>query len=177
MLPTRVGELCAKADRPSACGRKRKEDSISTAWNASSVWITSCLFTRSEGAPRSGPLGQHDRGGLHKSPRRALLEAPLHFSGTPLRMGTTQPAFAQSNACARQTEPAHRHAVTEQHLLRRVDSICKCFRRYERSLARQMSTFSPSKDNSHCLTYSRRTWMRWPTIGPTSSFMHFPQSL
>ncbi len=36
------------------------------------------LFTRPKGAPRSGWLGQYDRGGLHKSPRRALLEAPLH---------------------------------------------------------------------------------------------------
>ncbi len=66
--------------------------------NASSVSSPSCLFTRPEGAPRSGPLGQHDRGGLHKPLRRALLEAPLHFSGMPLGMGTAQPAFALSNA-------------------------------------------------------------------------------
>ncbi len=37
-------------------------------------------------------------------------------------MGTAQPAFAQSNVCARQTEPGRRHAVMEQRLLRRVDS-------------------------------------------------------
>ncbi len=90
--------------------------------NASSVSSPSCLFTRPEGAPRSGPLGQHDHGGLHKPPKRALLEAPLHFSGTPLVMGTAQPAFAQSNACARQTERGRRHAVMEKLLLRRVDS-------------------------------------------------------
>ncbi len=90
--------------------------------NVCSVSSPSCLFTRPEGAPRSGLLRQHDRGGLNKSPRRALLEAPLHFSGTPLGFGTTQPAFTQSNACARQTEPGRRNAVTEQHLLRRADS-------------------------------------------------------
>ncbi len=89
--------------------------------NANSMSSPSCLFTRPEVAPHSGPLGQHDRGGLHKSPRRALLEAPLHFNGTPLGMGTARPAFAQSNACAR-TEPGCRHAVTEQCLLRKVDS-------------------------------------------------------
>ncbi len=80
------------------------------------------LFTRPEGAPRSGWLGQYDRGGLHKSPRRALLEAPLHFSGTPLGMGTAQPAFDQSKACARKIEPGCSLAVMRQYLPRRVDS-------------------------------------------------------
>ncbi len=91
---------------------------------SSSSALTSVDGTKEKGygKPRYGPLGQHDRGGLYKSPKRALLEAHLHFSGTPLGMGTAQPVFAQSNSCARQTEPGRRHVVTEQHQLRRVDS-------------------------------------------------------
>ncbi len=69
-----------------------------------------------------GPFGQHDCGGLHKSPRRSLLEAPLLSSETPLGMVAGQTVFAKSNTCAGQIEPEHRHAVTEQRPLRGVNS-------------------------------------------------------
>lgn len=51
----------------------------------------------------------------------------------PLLMGTTQPALAESSACAGQTEPRDRHGVPGQHVLRRVDA--------------------PSPDGSHGLEY------------------------
>ncbi len=111
--------------------------------NAGSVSSPSDLLTRPKGAPRSGPFGQHDGGSLHKSPRRALLEAPLRSSGAPLGMGSAQPAFAESNACARQTEPRCRHAVTEQRPLRGVDAPSAGGS--GRSLARQRLTSSPQK--------------------------------
>ncbi len=34
--------------------------------------------------------------------------------------------------------------------------------------------FRPQKTTLTAWHILRRTWMRWPTIGPTSSFMHFP---
>ncbi len=115
---------------------------------SSSSALTSVDGTKEKGygKPRYGPLGQHDRGGLYKSPKRALLEAHLHFSGTPLGMGTAQPVFAQSNSCARQNWTrsqtcCHRATSTQKSGL----SICKGFRKHGRSLARQRSTSSPQK--------------------------------
>ncbi len=90
--------------------------------NAGSVSSPSYLLTRPKGAPRSGPFRQHDRGSLHKSPRRALLEVPLRSSGASLGIVSAQPVFAESNACARQTESGCRHAITEQRPLRGMDA-------------------------------------------------------
>ncbi len=63
MIPARVGELCAKADQLSSCGRRKSSHQL--PGNTGSVSSPSCLFTRPEGAPCSGPFGQHDRGGQH----------------------------------------------------------------------------------------------------------------
>ncbi len=124
------------------------------------------ITTRPNGAPRSGLFGEHDHGSLHKSPRRAFLEAPLHSSGAPLVMVSAQPAFAESTACARQTAPGCRHAVTEQRPLRGVDDPSASGsgdlwqgRGRPLSLKRQLSL--PN-------LFIQRTWTHWPTIGPIS---------
>ncbi len=88
--------------------------------NAGSMSGPSDLHNRAKETPRSGPLGQHDLGVLHKSQGRALLEAPFHSSRTPLGIDKAQLALAESDACAGQIEPRNRHVVPEQRPLRRV---------------------------------------------------------
>ncbi len=56
-------------------------------------------------------------------------------------------------------------------------STHRWFRRSGRYLARQRSTSSPQKTTLIAWLIIWRTWTRWPTTGPTSSFTLFPQSL
>ncbi len=64
----------------------------------------------------------HHCGDVSNSPRRSFLEAPLYSSRAPLEVGSAQLALAESRACAGQTEPGSRHAISEQCPLRRVDA-------------------------------------------------------
>ncbi len=53
-------------------------------------------------------------------------------------------------------------------------STRKRLRKYGESSAGQRSTSSPQKTTLIAKLIFRRTGMRWPTTGPTSSFMLFP---
>ncbi len=86
------------------------------------MFVTLHLSARPEGTSRLSPHGQYDGGVLHKSPGQSFLKAPLYSSRVPLNVGSVQLALAESNACARQTEPGSRHAISEQCPLRRVDA-------------------------------------------------------
>ncbi len=113
---------CAMANRPSTSGRRRKVTFTSTAWKCWQYVWTSHLFARPEGTSRLSPLGQYDCGVLHKSPGRSFLEALLYSSGAPFEVGSAQLALAENNACAGQTEPGSRHAISEKCPLRQVDA-------------------------------------------------------
>ncbi len=89
---------------------------------AGSMFGPSHLSTRPEGTSRLSPLGQYDGGVLHKLPGWSFLEAPLYSSRAPLEVGSGQLVLAESNACAGQTEPGSRHAISEQCPLRWVDA-------------------------------------------------------
>ncbi len=133
------------------CGRRRKEVSIS---NSSSVLSPSCLFTRPEGAPRYGPLGQHDSDGLHnESTRRALFEAlftlvecllkwaqhnlhSLRAMYVPGKLNQGADMLSWSNVSSEEWT-LHPQVVQE---------IWEIFGKAEVDLF-------ASKDNSHCLTY------------------------
>ncbi len=85
-----------------------------------------------------------------------------------------------SSTCARWGQHTCRADWTKERYLSRSNvpsewmPIRRWFRRSGRPLARQNRPFA-SKDNSHCPTYYSKD-KRWPTIGPTSSFMHSPRS-
>ncbi len=66
---------------------------------------------RLEGTSRLYPLGQYDGGVLHKSPGWSFPFLSFLFI---LEVGPALLALADSNACARQTEPWSRHAISEQ---------------------------------------------------------------
>ncbi len=103
-------------------GKPARSPSHQLPGNAGSMFGPSHLYVRPEGAPHLSPLGQYDGGVIYKWPWRSFLEASLHSSRAPLEMGSAQLAFAESNACARQTEPGSRHTISEQCPLRRVDA-------------------------------------------------------
>ncbi len=114
MLPTRAGGLCKNL------WSKEEEVSIS---NPSSVSSPSCLFTRPEGAPRYGPLGQHDSDGLHnESTRRALFEALFTLVECLLKWAQHNLHSLRAMYVPGKLNLGRRHAVMEQRLLRRVDS-------------------------------------------------------
>ncbi len=79
------------------------------------------LHVGPEGASHLSSLGQYDSGVQYKSLGQSFLEAPLYSSIAPLEVGSAQLVLAESNACAGQTEPGRRHAISEQCPLRRVD--------------------------------------------------------
>ncbi len=83
-------------------------------------WV-SCLGAASAETALTGTECHHC-GDVSNSPRRSFLEAPLYSSRAPLEVGSTQLAVAESRACAGQTEPGSRHAISEQCPLRRVDA-------------------------------------------------------
>ncbi len=133
------------------CDQRRKEVSTS---NSSSVSNPSCLFTRPEGAPRYGPLGQHDSNGLHnESPRRARFEAlftlvecllewaqhylrSLRATYVPGKLNQGADMLSWSNVSSEEWT-LHPQVVQE---------IWEIFGKAEVDLF-------ASKDNSHCLTY------------------------
>lgn len=80
------------------------------------VWQNSDFSATPGGTPHPSPLRQHDDGVA----RAILLHPPLHSSGESLRLGTVQPVFTEGSACAWQTEPESRHAVSEQCTLGRM---------------------------------------------------------
>ncbi|KAI2661137.1 Transposon Ty3-G Gag-Pol polyprotein [Labeo rohita] len=90
--------------------------------NAGSMSRPLRLPARSEGTPRTGPLGQHDCGVLHKSPGGSLLQTPLHSGEGSSGMGSVQPGFIESRSRAGQTEPGRGYAITKQCPLGRVDA-------------------------------------------------------
>ncbi len=65
---------------------------------------------------------RHVRGVLYKSPGRCLLEAPLYSGRAPSGMGSAQPALAEGNTPAGQTEPRSGYVISEQCPLRGVDA-------------------------------------------------------
>ncbi len=67
-----------------------------------------------KGAPRPGPLRQHDGGSFYKSPRRSQVTFPLQVYSTHPFMGTGQTPLTDSSSRARQTEPRKGHAVTRR---------------------------------------------------------------
>ncbi len=70
-------------------------------------------------------------------------------------MASVQPVFAESNACARQTEPGCRHVITEQRPLRGIDAPSAGGSGNLGDLMgikAEINLFT-SKYNSHCLTY------------------------
>lgn len=75
------------------------------------------------GSPCLSMVRQYDIGALRESPGCAHLETPLQVGRVPLGMGTSQPGFAKSNACAGQTELGSWHAVLEQCPLWRMDAL------------------------------------------------------
>ncbi len=89
---------------------------------AGSMFGPSHLSARPEGTSSLSPLGQYDGGVLHKLPGWSFLEEPLYSSRAPLEVGSAQLVLAESNACAGQTEPGSRHAISEQCPLRWVDA-------------------------------------------------------
>ncbi|KAI2663140.1 ORF V: Enzymatic polyprotein [Labeo rohita] len=90
--------------------------------NAGSMSRPLRLPARSEGTPRTGPLGQHDCGVLHKSPGGSLLQTPLHSGEGSSGMGSVQPGFIEGGSRAGQTEPGRGYAITKQCPLGRVDA-------------------------------------------------------
>ncbi len=115
--PTQVGGRCAKANRPSAIGRRRRGLPHQLLGNASSL-SSLPVFP-------AGPnclLRQHVRGVLYKSPGRCLLEAPLYSGRAPSGMGSAQPALAEGSTPAGQTEPRSGYVISEQCPLRGVDA-------------------------------------------------------
>ncbi len=90
--------------------------------NAGSVFGPSHLSARPEGTTHLSRLGQYDGVILDKSPGRSFLKETLYSSRAPLEVGSAQLALAESNACAGQTEPGSRHAISEQCPLRWVDA-------------------------------------------------------
>ncbi len=101
---------------------------------------------------------------------RASQASTAVTSLSPRRMvGSAQLVLTESSAHAGQTEPGSRHAISEQCPLRRVRVIWE-------SSAGQRSTSLPQKTTLTAKFIFQRTVMRWPTIGPTSSFMLFPRS-
>ncbi len=93
---------------------KGKSPSHQLPANTGSMFGPSRFFVGPEGASRLSPLGQYDGGVLQKSLGWSFLKAPLYSSRAPLEVGSAQLALAESNACARQTEPGSRHAISEQ---------------------------------------------------------------
>ncbi len=118
---TQVGGRCAKANRPSAIGRRRRAASTSTAWKCSLSSLP--VFPAGPNrTPCADSLRQHVRGVLYKSPGRCLLEAPLYSGRAPSGMGSAQPALAEGSTPAGQTEPRSRYVISEQCPLRGVDA-------------------------------------------------------
>ncbi len=69
-------------------------------------------------------------------------------------MGSAQLALAESNACAGQTEPGSKHAISEQCPLRRVDAA-----------PTNGSGIIASEDNTHCQTYFLKDRSNdWPNL-------------
>ncbi len=73
--------------------------------NASSMSSLPVLPARPNRTPRANPLGQHVCGVLFKSPRKSLLEVPLHSGRAPSGVGSAQPALAESSTFTGQIEP------------------------------------------------------------------------
>ncbi len=145
--------------------------------NTGRMFGPSHLSARPEGTSRLNPLGQYDGGVLHKSPGWSFLEVPLYSSRAPLEVGSAHLALAESNECARQTEPVSRHAISEQCPLRRVDAPPTNGSGNMGNL-RQARGRSLRLRRQHSLPKRifRRTGMRCPTTSPTSSFMLSPRS-
>ncbi len=72
------------------------------------------LLTGLKGAPRLGPVGQHDGGCLHQSPRWSEVMHTLQDGSSPPLLGTEGTPLIKGGSCARQIEPWHRYAVQRQ---------------------------------------------------------------
>ncbi len=99
------------------------------------------------------------------------------YGQAPPRMVTSQPAFAQSNAHAGQTEPRHRHAVMELCTLRGVDSSASGSGNLGDLWNGRSQPLCPRRQLSLPNVLFKRTWTRWPKIGPAASFLLFPIAL
>ncbi len=142
------------ANRLSTSGRKRKVTFTSTArkcWQY--IWAFE-PFCQTWGASHLSSLGQYDGGLLYKSPGRSFLEAPVYSSRVPLEVGSAQLALAESNACAGQTEPGSRHAISEQCPQRWVDAPPTNGSGNMGNLRQAIGQpLNHLEDNTHCQTY------------------------
>ncbi len=149
-----TGSTQRMASRTLACSLSSTEDTErlphQLLGNASSLSSLPVFPAGPNRTPCADSLRQHVHGVLYKSPGRCLLEAPLYSGRAPSGMGSAQPALAEGSTPAGQTEPRSRYVISEQCPLRGVDA--------------------PSAGGSEDLEDL------WPTIGPTSSFMHSPRS-
>lgn len=117
--PTQVEELCTRGTGLRLLVEVGKSATCKLPRNASSFSSFSGFPSGHEGLPCPSPIGQHDRGVLHKSPEGIVKCLFILTKKTP-RMGTAQPAFAESVACPGQIEPGSRYAVQEQCPVRGV---------------------------------------------------------
>ncbi len=174
--PTQVGGRCAKANRPSAIGRRRRRLPHQLLGNASSLSSLPVFPARPNRTPCADSLRQHVRGVLYKSPGRCLLEA-LYSGRAPSGMGSAQPALAEGSTPAGQTEPRSGYVISEQCPLRGVDAPSAVVQKIWKTFGKAEVDLFASKDTLTAQLIIRRTGTRWPTTGPTSSFMHSPRSL
>ncbi len=59
------------------------------------------LPTSLKGAPRFGPVGQHDGGGLHQSPKRSEVMLSLQDGSSPPLLGTEETHLVKGGSCGR----------------------------------------------------------------------------
>ncbi|XP_058618458.1 uncharacterized protein LOC131531609 [Onychostoma macrolepis] len=90
--------------------------------NASSMSSLPFFSAKPNKTPCADSLRQHVRGVLYKSPRRSLVEAPLHSGRAPSGVGSAQFALAKGSTLAGQIEPRSGYVISEQCPLRRVDA-------------------------------------------------------
>ncbi len=103
------------------------------------------------------------------SPRSASL-----FWQSAFWNGLSSTCAAEGSTPAGQTEPRSGYFISEQCPLRGVDAPSAGDSEDLEDLGKAEVTFSPPKTTHTAQLIIRRTGTRWPTTGPTSSFMHFP---
>ncbi len=133
------------------------------------VWLGLCPFL-------PDPRGHHI---LISLDSMMVVSYINHQGGLSPRCLFTLKCLAESSACAGQTEPGSRHAISEQCSLRRVDAP-------PTNDSGNMGNLRQARGRPLCLRKQHSLpnvfvckymhvmhQMHWPTIGPTSSFMLF----
>ncbi len=141
--------------------------------DASSMSSLPVLPARPNRTPCTDSLRQHVRGVLYKSPGRSLLEVPLHSGREHSGVGSAQPELAESSKlCPGRLNKGAEYVISEQCPLRGVDPPSADGSDDLEDLWQGRSRyFSPPKTALTAQLIIRRSGMRWPMIGPASSFM------